>query len=137
MLAAVALSKVSNAAEVLSIPPATHASHIRTLHNKGISAKMLVCRWTVEDLAVFFKVRQQRVMAIIALKEEEKKEEEETGKPLPRDIQYLLEGGPGLEDDGSDGYHGIWQCDQVVGVGERHVKMLPRSPNYEVRASYA
>ena len=86
----------------------------------------------MEDLAIYFRIRQQRVMAILALKDMERKEEERTGQPLPTDIQYLMEGGPGLREDGSDGYHGLWECDQVVGVGERHVKMLKRSPTMEV-----
>ena len=27
---------------------------------------------------------------------------------------------------------GVWDCDEAQGVGERHVKMMPRAPHYEV-----
>lgn len=96
--------------------------------------RALFChRWSESDLAIYFKVRRQRVIAILALKELEKAEEEKTGKPLDLELQYAVEGGPGLRDDNMDGEHGIWECNQIAGTGERHVKMLPRSPAYEVR----
>ena len=34
--------------------------------------------------------------------------------------------------DGTDGFEGEHPCDEVVGTGERHVKILPRAPHYEV-----
>ena len=91
-------------------------------------------------------------------------QEEQTGQPLDSEVQWAMEGGPGapasdqccslsrdctasglqpwlshipvtgLREDGSDNYFGVWECDRAMGVGERHVKMLPRAPHYEVRA---
>ena len=119
-------------------------------------------------------------------------QEERTGEPLDPELQWMMEGGPGLREDGSDNfqvllacfvschdrcvaqqiaaactccipqacfasYHdrgvdtlprylrmlldalllikvmqGVWDCDEAQGVGERHVKMMPRAPHYEV-----
>ena len=64
-------------------------------------------------------------------------QEERTGEPLDPEIQWMMEGGPGLRPDGSDNFHGLWDCDEASGVGERHVKMMPRAPHYEVSSRAA
>ena len=46
----------------------------------------------------------------------------------------IMEGGPARAGNGLDGNDGYYDCDEVVGSGERHVKILPRAPHYEVPA---
>ena len=72
-------------------------------------------------------------MAILALKKIEKQRMEE-GKELYQDLADLFEGGRGVKGDGSDGAPGIWTSDELRGSGERHVRILPKAPSYEVRA---
>ena len=44
-------------------------------HAEGVLSHLPACsRWSVPELAVHFRIRQQRVMAILALKEMEREE---------------------------------------------------------------
>lgn len=75
-------------------------------------------RWSVKNLARLFNVREERVMAIVALQQLDA-EARERGDPLWDDLQAL--------------------ADQVVGAtemrgtGERHIRLLPTRPAFEVR----
>ena len=64
-------------------------------------------------------MRQQRVAAVIALREMEYKARAE-GTPLYDDLQAKM-----------DAVHG---CSRLEGTGERHVRLLPSRPMFEARA---
>ena len=85
-------------------------------------------RWSTGALAKIFRIRQQRVMAIIALKQHERDSEavwERQGMSArDREKREML----------SDRFQRYWRADQDMGVGERHVRLLPAFPAYEVRA---
>lgn len=69
------------------------------------------------QIAELFRVRQQRVMAIIALKEMEI-EKRERGEDLFEDLHEDME-------------H-VYECYEERGVFERHVRLLPTKPMFEV-----
>ena len=70
-------------------------------------------------------------MAILALQKLEQRFEE-AGEPMDHEYQQLMEGGWGCKGDGSDGNLGYFACEEVFGSGERHVRLLPKAPHYEV-----
>ena len=70
-------------------------------------------------------------MAILALQKLEE-QWEEAGEPMDYEYQQLMEGGWGCKGDGSDGNLGYFACEEVFGSGERHVRLLPKAPHYEV-----
>lgn len=76
-------------------------------------------------------MRQQRVLAILALQQLDE-EREAAGKPMHWDVQQAMEGGWGSQPDGSDLFEGRYDCNEVWGSGERHVRVLPKAPHYEV-----
>ena len=86
----------------------------------------LNCRVSVLELATLFCVRQQRVMAILALREIEE-EERAAGEDMLDELQDVMEGS--LIDGSEDS---VWGCNEVRGTGERHVRLLKRYPAYEV-----
>ncbi|KAK9829019.1 hypothetical protein WJX72_003438 [[Myrmecia] bisecta] len=65
-----------------------------------------------EQLAEMFRVRQQRILAIIALKELEE-QARAGGEALADDLQ-----------EGMEGEGGFCPADEVVGTGERHYKLV-------------
>lgn len=69
------------------------------------------------QLAEVFKVRQQRVMAILALKEMEHKAKED-GEELHEELADIME-------------NDVFKCYEAEGVGERHVKILPQQPKFK------
>ena len=71
-------------------------------------------------------------MAILALDKIER-EKLEAGEKLHWEFEEVMEGGRGLDPEGNDGEVGFYDCDEIVGSGERHVKILPRAPHYEVK----
>ena len=73
-------------------------------------------RWSVEQIAKLFAVRQQRVAAIIALREEE---------------TLARARGDKLHDELAAKMDFIYGCDRLEGTGERHVKLLPTAPKFE------
>ena len=85
-------------------------------------------RWSTGALAKIFRIRQQRAMAIIALKQHEADSEaawQRQGMSIKdREKREML----------SDKFQKHWRADQDMGVGERHVRLLPAFPAYEVRA---
>lgn len=78
----------------------------------------------MEEIASYFRVRQQRVMAILALQKIDAQHVAEGNVPFTA-VQQAMEGGP-------MGEPGYFQCNEVIGSGERHVRLLPRAPHYEV-----
>lgn len=77
-----------------------------------------VRRWSVPQIAELFRVRQQRVMAVIALKEMEIGARER-GEELQEDLHEDMEI--------------VFECHEVRGKFERHVRLLPTKPAFEVR----
>jgi len=75
-------------------------------------------RWSTGALARIFRIRQQRVMAIIALKQLER-DAAAAGEPVHHEL--------------SEYFEAAWQAFGDVGVGERHVRLLPAYPAWEVR----
>lgn len=71
-------------------------------------------------------------MAILALQKLDE-DRAEAGFPLRDDLEQLMHGGYACKADGTDGYGGYWDAVETFGSGERHVKLLPRAPHYEVR----
>lgn len=71
----------------------------------------------MRQIAELFRVRQQRVMAIIALKELED-EREAKGEELAYDLHAFMAE-----------LHG---CHETRGHFERHVRLLPTKPAFEV-----
>ncbi len=67
-------------------------------------------------------MRQQRVMAIIALKEMEVGKRE-SGEELLEDLHEDMER--------------VFECHEVRGRFERHVRLLPTKPAFEVRSTTA
>lgn len=84
-------------------------------------------RWSTGALAKIFRIRQQRVMAIVALKQHEKDSEalwRQQGMSMrEREKREAL----------SDRFQRYWRANEDMGVGERHVRLLPAFPAYEVR----
>lgn len=76
-------------------------------------------RWSVPQIAELFRVRQQRVMAIIALKELEMSKRE-AGEELFEELHEDME-------------H-VYECYEERGTFERHVVLLPTKPAFEVRS---
>lgn len=72
--------------------------------------------WEVPDLAQHFGIRQQRVMAILALKEREQ-QAREAGQPLYTQLAEFFE-------DMHDAH-------ETRGSGEKHHVVLPSYPNYK------
>ncbi|KAL4855826.1 Pyrophosphate-energized vacuolar membrane proton pump [Chlorella vulgaris] len=72
--------------------------------------------WDVLALADHFRIRVQRVMAIIALKDKEK-QAKEAGEPLNTELAEAME------------KH--FEAHEVLGSGERHHVVLPSFPNYQ------
>ena len=89
------------------------------------------CRESVQNIAELFRVRQQRVMAIIALAmgEEDCKAK---GYPMHEHFRVMMEGDYLVEKEGDFIHSGIDPCSEAVGSGEKHVRILPRAPHYEV-----
>ncbi|KAK9845483.1 hypothetical protein WJX81_007603 [Elliptochloris bilobata] len=83
--------------------------------------------WSSGALAKLFRVRQQRVMAIIALKQHEKDSE----------ARWKAEGLSKREqarhEDVADMMQHYWGAHEDMGVGERHVRLLPAFPAFEVQ----
>jgi hypothetical protein len=75
------------------------------------------CRWSVPQIAELFRVRQQRVMAVIALKEMED-EARSKGEELAEDVHFAMQE-----------IHGRHER---RGHFERHVRLLPTRPAFEV-----
>lgn len=73
-------------------------------------------RWTAAALAKKWKVREQRVLAILALKELEA-EAEANGEHLDWELEKAAE---------------EWFGPASIGTGERHVRVVPRAPKFEV-----
>ena len=73
-------------------------------------------RWPVEQIAKLFAVRQQRVAAVIALREEE---------------TLARARGDELYDALAARMDAMYVCDRLEGTGERHVKLLPTAPRFE------
>jgi hypothetical protein len=78
-------------------------------------------RWSIQQIAALFAVRQQRVAAIIALREEETAARA-AGEPLFDELAAKMAI-----------IHG---CDRLEGTGERHVKLLPTRPMFEARTRW-
>lgn len=74
-------------------------------------------KFDVDALAQLFRVRKQRVMAILALQQMKQDAVERGVKPLDH-IQELME-------------EEVFHCDEAVGSGERHYTILPSYPNYK------
>lgn len=90
------------------------------------------CRKSIKELAQLFRVRQQRVMAIIALSIVDQ-QNEKAGLPMHDHFQLQMEGDYIVHPDGDYVHAGMDPCFEAVGTGEKHVKILPRAPHYEVR----
>ncbi|GAB4821535.1 hypothetical protein N2152v2_008581 [Parachlorella kessleri] len=73
--------------------------------------------YSVENLAVLFRIRQQRVMAILALKQMEA-EARAKGVKLQDEVQEIMD-------------TEVHECIEAVGSGERHYAVLPSYPNYK------
>lgn len=73
-------------------------------------------RYTVDALARAFKVRRQRVLAILALKELEAGDPE-AGSEEAEAVRRGME-------------EGVWGCFEPTGSGERHVVTVPSYPAY-------
>lgn len=95
------------------------------------SQQAWICRNTVTDIAEVFRIRQQRVMAIIALHMVEQRSKAQ-GLPMHDHFRLMMEGDYVVDEDGDYVHSGIDPCFEAVGSGERHVKILPRAPHYEV-----
>lgn len=97
-----------------SIPPDTTACRLSDETKETIFKlhKESPGVWTVQKLAQEYRIRQQRVHAILWLKEVERDMEEENGgEPLDDSIQKTF-----------DEWH---DATVVKAVGERHIKMYP------------
>ena len=70
-------------------------------------------------------------MAIIAISIVEQRNEK-AGKPMHDHFQLQMEGDYIVHPDGDYVHSGIDPCFEAVGSGEKHVKILPRAPHYEV-----
>lgn len=73
-------------------------------------------QYSVEALAKAFKVRQQRIMAILALKELEAASPD-AQDPEAEELRSMMEGA-------------VWGCIEATGSGERHVVTVPSYPAY-------
>ena len=70
-------------------------------------------------------------MAIIALDAIEE-EAEKAGMPMHDHFELMMEGACIDHEDGDYVHTGLDPCLEAVGSGEKHVKILPRAPHYEV-----
>ncbi len=77
----------------------------------------VLCRWSVRQIARLFNVRQERVMAIVALQQLEV-EKRERGEPLFDRLQAYADEAVG--------------ANEMRGTGERHIRLLPTRPAFEV-----
>ena len=73
-------------------------------------------KYSVEALAKAFKIRQQRVMAILALKELEAASPDAQDPEL-EELRNRMEGA-------------VWGCHEATGSGERHIVTVPSYPAY-------
>ena len=73
-------------------------------------------------------------MAIIALANEEAKDGK-AGIPMHDHFRLMMEGDYIEHPEGDYVFSGIDPCYEAVGAGEKHVKILPRAPHYEVSLS--
>lgn len=77
-------------------------------------------KYDADVIARMFKIRKQRALAILALKELEEKERA-AGQPLQDEFADLMD------------YQIHGYCQEVIGSGERHVEIIPSFPNYQER----
>lgn len=70
----------------------------------------------MRQIARLFNVREERVMAIVALQQLEV-EKRERGEPLLDDLQAYVDAAVG--------------ANEMRGTGERHIRLLPTRPAFE------
>ena len=102
--------------------------------NLGVSQRLKPCRHGVKDIADVFRIRQQRVMAIIALHMIGQQNSAQ-GLPKHEHFRVMMEGDYVPNKDGDYMHSGLDPCNEAVGSGEKHVVILPRAPHYEASIS--
>lgn len=69
-------------------------------------------------------------MAVLALRKIED-EKEARGEYMFDGFEKYMEG-VDLPDENGGRIGGYWDCSELVGSGEKNIKVLPRAPHYEV-----
>lgn len=95
---------------------------MHSLLSKLNAIVVFVCvnRYSVEALAEMFRIRQQRVMAILALQEAEAEALKSDPANVDNELQQLMD-------------EEVHFCNEGSGSNERHYTVLPSYPNYQVK----